>query len=103
MVFPWDVQGVYRPSLRILNWRDEERKFCIQAGHKQVHLGNLPYLGNLFEDLWRYGPLCGLDLISPGESDLVVVAPSHNSLADVRILYRLVSLCTTPQRCCLRQ
>ena len=57
-VFPWDVQGIHSPRLRVWNWRDVEREFCIQAGCEQVHLGTLPKFGNLFKDLWREGPLC---------------------------------------------
>ena len=52
-IFPWDVEGIYCPSLRIWNWRDICRKFFVQVGCEQVHLETLPKFGNLFEDLKR--------------------------------------------------
>ena len=56
-VFPWDVEGIYCPSLRVRNRRDIGRKFLVQAGSEQIHLGTVPKFGNLFEDLWKKGPL----------------------------------------------
>ena len=57
-VSPWDVESIYCPSLRVRNQRDIGLKFLVQTGCEQVHLGTLPKFGNLFEYLWRQGPLC---------------------------------------------
>ena len=41
-IFPWGVEGIYCPCLRVRDRRDIERKLCDHVGCEEFHLGTFP-------------------------------------------------------------